>query len=188
MANDGSPPRIHELMQDGHDVVITLRILDMGEPGLDTAYTLTRDSAKELVSERVFQPAEAAQTERVCRHYSDQDLCAGADLDDPLCIDCDEDGLPECSRHEFENWCEIKYFFEVVDTCVRPGETRYTLSADDWGFSETQSLVVEEASGVCESGGCGCSAASDAMTAPVTGTMLLLVGLLGLRREGQDVA
>lgn len=186
LANDGVPPELHELMQAGPDVVITLRIFDEGgEPGVDEAYTVGREGAEPLVAGHMFNPADAVQVEVGCRHYSDQDLCVGADPDDSLCIDCDEDGLPECSRHSFENWCERELFFELVDTCAPPGEATYLFSADEWSFSQSENLLVVATGEQCEAAGCGCEAASSGWTAPATGALMMLIGLLGFRRERQ---
>jgi hypothetical protein len=182
-ANDGAPPGIHALIQEGPDVLIVLRIYaEGGEPGVDEAYTVGREGEPPIVAEHVFDPAEAVDAEVGCRHYSDQELCLGAAPDDSLCIDCDEDGVPECSRHSFENWCERKLFFEVVDTCVQPGDTTYQFSADEWPFSQSESLLVVATGEVCEGAGCGCDA-SAGWTTPVTGALMIAIGIVGFRRE-----
>jgi hypothetical protein len=45
LANDGTPPWIHELVQDGQDVRITLAVVSDGEPGMGESYTLTRNGS-----------------------------------------------------------------------------------------------------------------------------------------------
>jgi hypothetical protein len=165
LANDGTPPNIFALLQQGSDVSVTVRIIDGGEPGLEQAYSLTRvqgDGEVTVFAGRTFLPDEAASATPQCRGGSDDtEYCA----EDPEgeCLDCDGDGTPECATY-FDGWCETAYDFEVLDACVPAGDTTYTLLEEDaeLPYDASESLAVTDHAectpplgpGAVEEGGC----------------------------------
>ncbi len=110
-ANDGTPPRIFEVIQNGKDVEVNIRIWENGEPDLSGVFKLIREAGEgvlTLFDNRVFSAEEAAFIDdptcrwespmaMVCSDYVDTD--SDTDIDEtppPHCDDCDDDGWYEC--------------------------------------------------------------------------------------------
>jgi hypothetical protein len=185
-ANDGTPAWIHALLQKDSNVVVTLAIVENGEPGLADAFTVTRNGPEGTASvteDEEFQAGDEAWSEGQCRGTVDPEYCA----ENPdECLDCDEDGVLECNT-EGDGWCNNVLFFELTDWCVPPGETTYRLTADGWDWYEKQkSIAVEEWEGECSppgadgGGGGGCSASGAGSRSGAPGPLhLLLLALAG---------
>lgn len=131
LANMSYSPWVHEVIQNGQNMEITVQIFDestgtntAGEPlpGFESKYTLTRYGSGEasatvtVLKEHTFDPAEAdAVTEVGCRWWSgaeDLSLCdadAGSAVD---CEDCDNDGVGECY-----GFCGKAYQYKFIDSC-----------------------------------------------------------------------
>lgn len=150
-ANDGTPPWIHELVQENTDVKLTLGIVDSGEPGINDSYRIERDGpegAVDVIDDTKFNQADAVATEDRCRGGMDNtEECAETPED---CQDCDGDEVLECNTY-YDGWCETVFYFEVVDWCVPAGETDYLLSAmgNDWTEDE-KTITVEAWTDECE--------------------------------------
>ena len=189
LANDGTPPKLFELIQEGQDVAVTLEIVGGGEPGTGEEYDLVREGASGEVDVLVgesLDSSDAASSEVRCRGGWDYAEDCAENPDD--CLDCDEDGVPECPL-EYDGWCETAYYFEVIDSCVPAGGTTYTLSADGWSFEDSESIDVVDSGEECTVPGAGetdgCSVAGVGWTGPGVwpALVLLLVGLwVRLRR------
>jgi len=186
-ANDGTPPELFALMQQGQDVEVTLEIVGSGEPGLGEEYDLVRDGSGgevDLLVGEQLQAESAVSSEVRCRGgWDDSEACA----DNPdECLDCDDDGVPECPL-EYDGWCETVYYFEVVDYCVPAGETTYTFAADGWAFEDSLSIDVVDSGEECTvpggGDGDGCSVVGLGRSGPGVGPALiiLVVGLALLR-------
>jgi hypothetical protein len=146
-ANDGMPSEIHQLVQKGSNVEITMEIWDPGDPGMHYNWSLDRVTATETVPvfENVhFTPEDADSVgEPYCRVYDfavedPEAKCATSSE----CIDCDGDGKEECW-----GYCEVPYYFTFTDYCVPGGEVTYLpsiLMHDDWIAKDwlEESLVV----------------------------------------------
>ncbi len=151
LANDGTPPWIHELIQSDTNVDITLGIVDSGEPGLGESYRIERDGPEgvvDVVDDETFSAADAVETEDRCRGgWEEIEYCA-ENPDD--CLDCDGDQVLECNTY-YDGWCETVYYFEVTDWCVPAGATLYALYEmnETWTLDD-QSIEVEAWDGECE--------------------------------------
>lgn len=185
-ANDGTPPRIQDLVQRGQDVDITLSIVDEGEPDLSVPYTVTRTGSDgeeaDVVDGQTFSTGEADSNGGPdCRWWEGEDP-AFCTADPGACVDCDGDGTPECY-----GWCETAWYFVVTDACVPPGTTTWTLLADQGGSLDAldeKSLDVTDAGVECRAG-CGCGSPGGS-TRPLALAGLFTVGcvaLLGGRRR-----
>jgi hypothetical protein len=95
-ANDGTPPWIFELVQQGDGVAITLAIVSGGEPGFGESYTLTRtdpEGSTAVFEERQFTNDDIEESRIECRGGGTGDeLCQ---TEPENCTDCDGDGVPE---------------------------------------------------------------------------------------------
>ena len=150
-ANDGTPPWIHELVQNNTNVNIKLGIVYNGEPGIDDAYRIERDGPEgeaDVIDDKTFEEADAVSTVDRCRHGWDHtDLCASDPGD---CLDCDGDSVLECNTME-EGWCETVLYFEVVDWCVPAGSTTYSFFKMGNDYTEDdEAITVEEWTEDCE--------------------------------------
>ncbi|MCK9463319.1 MAG: hypothetical protein M0R80_27175 [Proteobacteria bacterium] len=205
-ANDGSPPEIFELIQEGQDVVVTFGILDpWGEPSIDRPFTLTRSGPEGdavVFESRTFDRAEAAIRDPHCRFIDDDGIsdpdeeCAAAPAS---CEDCDEDGVPECptALDSFDAVCVAYLTYDAVDACVPPGPTDYLLRESDGDYSDyfdaEGSLEVVDSGEECEAAGegdgSGCSVSGVGGGGAPPLSLSLFMGLLGLvalrlRRNG----
>ncbi|HUT79437.1 MAG TPA: hypothetical protein VM285_17200 [Polyangia bacterium] len=193
-ANDGTPSWVHELMQDGSNVEVTLAIVENGEPGLPDAFTVTRDGPEgtaTVVEDEEFQLGDEMGSEGQCRGSVDPEYCVDHAEE---CLDCDEDGVLECNTYG-DGWCDTILFFELTDWCVPPGETTYRLTAEGWEWSDDEmEITVEEWDGECTppgaddggGGGCSVSGAGLGAEAPESLSLLLLAlasAFLSLRRS-----
>jgi hypothetical protein len=206
LANDGTPPKIFELIQEGQDVVITLEIVEDGEPGISDAYTIERSrSSKEktLFSGKTFDIADAVDKTGRCTGLEAVEECAQADgipeqcegFEDVFsdipdecyemvyeCADCDDDRTLECpivgygGIHDVR--CETVYYFDVVDQCVPAGTIAYTLTASDWPYTYTETLQVNDSSEECTvpNDNVGCSIT--AVGTPETNQLVFLALLM----------
>ena len=97
-ANDGMPPSIFALVQEGRNVTVTLQIADPGDPGIALSYALKRSSEVETVTvfeDRVFDPAEAEyESEPTCRWWEPLNYWC-TDVPE-ACDDCDGNGYGDC--------------------------------------------------------------------------------------------
>jgi hypothetical protein len=177
-ANDGTPAKIYELMQDQQDVVITLAIVEGGEPGFNEDYTVTRSGPtgeRTVVDDEQFDDADVVDSERRCRGgWNAEEQCA--EVPDE-CEDCDDDGVLECWVAE-DGWCETVNYVEVVDRCVPPGETDYELTAEDWGwFDDEESIDVEDTGASCLDDDSGCSVSRVGAEARFGAVALFMLGI-----------
>jgi len=144
-ANDGTPPWIYDLTQENQDVQVTLAIVQEGEPGLEQSYTLLRaqgSSSKAVFSDHIFGIEESFDMEVSCRWWQGEDPQHCIDYPEE-CIDCDGDETPECY-----GWCDHAFLFNVLDSCVPPGSTHYTLCTDDNEWPEDEADITVNDSGV----------------------------------------
>jgi len=152
LANDGTPPWIHELVQsDDTNITITIGIVDSGEPGLSSSYTVERDGpegVETVIEETSFVAADADETEERCR--GGMDMTAQCEKDPTYCVDCDGDKILECNTYDY-GWCETVYYFDVVDWCVPAGETDYSFFEADFQYViDQETIEVEPWDGECE--------------------------------------
>ena len=201
-ANDGTPPGIHELLQDGQDVLIDLRIVTDGEPGLSESYTLSRggaDADVDLFTDRTFEATEAAEIFSTCRG-TPPGVSDCADRPEDCALDCDGDGTPECLGGENDGWCDEVNLFELRDDCVLPaGTVTYTLREGSIDY-DTETIEVEEEDPSCAGGdadgdgdgdgsvatdaaGGSCAVSGSRGAAPLASALLMIgLGLLAARR------
>ena len=173
-ANDGTPPWIHEAIQEGQDVRLVVGVVDNGEPGWGDAIDVFRDG-KVIFDDERFHGSDALSQEKGCRGWDTGDYCED---EENFCEDCDEDGTPECA-----GWCETTGTFELVDKCVPAGEHTWSI-----GWWESDPLFGAEVLEVTRERPCvgGCSCGTTGPLAPwLAGLGLLVVGLAALRRRGQ---
>jgi hypothetical protein len=131
-ANMSASPWIHVLVQKGQNVEVTVNIFEDASwetyhgvpfPSFDVAYSLERwGTQREWVFEdRTFHKEDAVSVSpRMCQWPFGEDEFLPADecASDPEgCVDCDGDGVAECSSW---NFCAVAYRFTVVDECVPP--------------------------------------------------------------------
>lgn len=201
-ANISVTPWIYEVEQVGQDTEVTIAIFedcseefiidDVPFPGLDQPYTLFRWGFEDqypvyLFEDRVFTADEAVEvTPYQCQGPAElNEECA---TDPDWCVDCDEDGVPECY-----GFCAVAYRFTVVDGCVPPGgEQYYTITTPSvmgteyhageglghhsTGFEDTGDPCLDDAS-------CSISRVHAAGPSEIPLALLMLaVGLLALRR------
>jgi hypothetical protein len=215
LTNDGTPPEIFELIQDEQDIVVTLLIVEEGEPGISDEYDLVAHSSQskeKLLNGKRFHPSNAMESTERCRRGFDRseacaslpDKCPEPDGEsgvecrgtpDP-CKDCDGDGIPECpvwgSGLGFDSWCETVHYFEVINHCVPAGTASYSFSARDWSFRDSASIEVTGSGKKCTVPGEGdCSVTKIGAGNPGGPLALLMIGmgmavfLFARRRSGQ---
>jgi hypothetical protein len=172
-ANMSYSPWVHELVQKGADIEITVQIFDEttatngdGEPlpGLDAKYTLKRGGTA-LFEERIFEPEAADEVIELTCHSWDPHIEWDAGCgEESACEDCDSDGEGECA-----GFCGVAYRYKVLDHC--PKDDRglmywmYVTPAYDLqfegeglGFTNWGSFDEEEAGGECKAASdSGCS-------------------------------
>jgi hypothetical protein len=171
-ANMSYSPWVHELIQNGPDIVVTVAIFDETEatnlegdplPGLNAAYTLERwdeEGSAIVFEDRVFDPAEADATSGFTCHTWDGPEAGPCD-GSYECADCDDDGTGEC-----DGFCGVAYYYTVVDECPAPGsyglyywmrtDPPYDLYAEDEGLGFTTG-GAEDVGAACQhpdEGGC----------------------------------
>lgn len=196
LANDGMPPSIFELVQEGQNVKVVLEVADPGDPGIDASYRLNRNGDAEsavVFDNKMFDAADAvSESEPTCRWWEPTSTWC---IDSPeLCADCDDNGYPECfgecvvdeetqkaacevdvealcnsgvmtcdddcdgdGANDCYGWCRTVYYFEMVDTCVPPGETTYELfyrfsDSEEWFdiWKGTSSIDVTDSGEACD--------------------------------------
>ncbi len=150
-ANDGTPPWIHELVQNNTNVNIKLGIVGNGEPGIEAAYRIERDGSEgevAIIDDKTFEEVDAFNTVDRCRNGWDHtDQCAS---DPDGCLDCDGDTVLECDTMD-DGWCETVFYFEVVDWCVPAGSTAYSFFKMGNDYTEDdETIYVEEWTEDCE--------------------------------------
>jgi hypothetical protein len=114
-ANMSYSPWVHEIVQNGADMEVTVSVFeettetnDQGEPlpGFEAAYTLERlshENYKVVFEDRVFKPEEADEvSEYTCQSWNSEPY--GADRSYYDCVDCDGDGTEECN-----SFCGVAY-------------------------------------------------------------------------------
>ncbi|MDD5306851.1 MAG: hypothetical protein PHU25_05970 [Deltaproteobacteria bacterium] len=159
-ADSGAPPSIHSLIQKGQDVVLQIAIADVDYDACHNANTtceLIREGPQGKVTvfdDPVLSASEPVWTDTFC--YGPEDM-EGCDGDAGPCYDCDGDSIAGC--HEP---CFSSAIYEIVDGCVPPGETRYTLLAAMFeGFKAhdagTADIAVEDTGDPCIPGESACS-------------------------------
>jgi len=187
-ANDGTPPWIFELVQQGDGVEITLAIVSNGEPGMADSYTLTRTGPEgnaTVVEDRVFTADDAELTQGECRGGGSGDVVCTTQPEE--CIDCNDDGTPECDDPDGENWCDTVNYIHIVDGCVPPGQAEYRLHADGWDSNDdTETITVDDVDQDCSdgddsSGGCSASGSSPSNPALIVSLLMLALGLAATR-------
>lgn len=175
-ANDGPPPSF-QVAQQGPDVVVTLRLADAGEPGFGDPIDVLRDG-QPVVRGAVWTEQDAEGLQGRCWGRVDPEECAASGD----CLDCDEDGVPECALSEFLTAsCYREGSVEVVESCVREGWHTWEVTGSD----HSEELKVAADASCSEGGddaGSGCSVVGPLTVPWATGLGLLVVGLLGLRR------
>jgi hypothetical protein len=193
-ANMSATPWIHELIQNGPDVVIEFAVFDETEatnddgeplPGLDAAYTLQLVSHEDyyaVFEGRVFDPAEADSVSGYTCHVWDS-WNEGSCEEGAPCVDCDDDGTDEC-----DGFCGVAYYYTVVDECppLSDGETMYSVhteppydlyyEGEGLGF---ETMVIEDVGAACQHPDDGGCSASRAGVRPVTGVLRCLAALFG---------
>lgn len=192
-ANMSYSPWVHELIQEGADMVVTVAIFeetdatnDQGEPlpGLDTAYTLKRwdsEGTEILFEDRVFDPANAESVSGyTCQVWDGPEAgpCDGA-FD---CVDCDDDGIEEC-----DGFCGVAYYYTVVDECPPIGTELYYWMFTDPPYdryAENEGLGfttggAEDVGAACQHPDDGGCSASRAGARPSAGLLLLLAATFG---------
>jgi hypothetical protein len=203
-ANDGVPPEIFDLVQEGQDVVVTFGIVEPGgEPGIGSAFDLTRSGPEGEVAvfaNESFDPADGEARDPWCRIQDswgvngvEEECAAHPDT----CEDCDGDDALDCptASPDFDAFCAAYLVYEVVDHCVPAGATDYELKGTD---TVSDYLDAEGSIDVVDSGGtCGpgdssvdCSVSGvGARGGALPAAMAILMGLVGLvglraRRKG----
>ncbi len=167
-ANMSYTPFIHEIVQDGADVEVTVNVFDEIEgvaptgdtlPDMSAAYTLGwygYPSGSVLFEDRVFDPQEAVEiSEYECQYwdYYGSDKWDGA-------LDCDGDGVFECS-----GFCAVAYRYTVTEHCPEylnedvDGSPLYYMKSDppcdlffedeDLGYSNWTD-VIEDVGDLCD--------------------------------------
>ena len=155
-ANMSYSPWVHEIVQKGGDMEITVQIFDKttaangdGEPlpGLDAKYTLKRGGTV-LFEDRVFDPEEAEEvTGFVCHAWNSSDEYGECD---------DETGADGGVGGECAGFCGVAYRYKVVDHCpTDEGELMYWMSvnppydlrAEDEGLGFTNTGFDREVAG-----------------------------------------
>jgi hypothetical protein len=130
VADSGPMPHFYSLIQKGQDVNIALAIPDDGYLSVNQPYTLTRE--KEGISEVIFENKILWESEKeevsnfinVCvRNYNYSDNVNCEETPDK-CRDCDGDAIPECYVKDYCDWYGL---YKIVDECVSPGTTTYTI-------------------------------------------------------------
>ena len=199
-ANDGVPPEIFELIQDGQDVVVTFGIVEPGgEPGIDSHFNLKRSGPEGdvLVFENeAFDPADGEVRDPWCRiqdSWGENDSDTECATFPDYCEDCDGDDVPECpsSSPDFQAFCAAFLTYKVVDECVPPGLTEYVLATpnDTGGYMTGEgSIDVVDSGESCgpDDSGVDCSVVGVGAGAGGAPPVLLalfmgLVGLVALR-------
>jgi hypothetical protein len=126
-ANTGMPPTLHVMMQKGQDVVLEVGITDVEWEGCrveGVECDLVREGPKGTMlvfDDAVLTNGVPVSTSPIC--YGEP-FCGG---DTDSCWDCDGDSFAECA-----NPCNELANYRVVDTCVPPGHTKYTLRAEQF--------------------------------------------------------
>ena len=128
-ADSGPLPHIHSLIQNGQDIKITLAIPDDSYLLVEDPHTLFREQDGE--SETVFRNRVFANSKEEVSNYkkvcvTNHDFYPEADCtkNPEECFDCNDDGTLECDA---DNYCDWYGLFDLVDGCVSPGETNYTI-------------------------------------------------------------
>lgn len=129
--------------QDGTDVILTVRLYEGGDPGLESRYDLVHvegEVERPLLGRHAFDPEDASSDGTVCLGDS-----APGDTAAPSVDGCDSD----CSGD-----CVTWYGFEVADPCHPPGQVTYELRlAGEQGFVVDENFYVMDMGTTCE-GGC----------------------------------
>lgn len=194
MANDGPSPSIAGLQQEGQDVVVTLWLADIGEPGFGQSVSVERDG--QHVAAGTFALSEAREVEARCWSSGDVERCGDPGVD---CLDCDGDGSMDCAPDEYRAaQCYQSGLVDLVDGCVPPGEHAWTTDGFEEEGGQPSTLDVAAVDVSClpdgwddpddpddpeAEGSSGCSATGTPLVAWGTGLGLLALGLLGLRRR-----
>lgn len=182
VANDGPPPFIEDLRQEQQDVVVTVWLADIGEPGFDDEVTVQRDGRPAVSG--TFSLEDAREVEARCWSSGDVSTCDRADVE---CLDCDGDGADDCAPDEYRlATCYRSGLVDLVDGCVAPGEHGWTTGGfDDEGLPAILEVSAVDLSCLPEDSeaSSGCSATGAPVVAWSTGLALLGLGLLGLRRN-----
>lgn len=193
-ANDGPPPRLWAEVS-GHSATLTVGLYEGGEPGVEGTFQLVQlDGAGQIAATVLEDHSFAADTPigptGVCRHPDGPDTGIDCATAPERCLDCDLDGVPECT--DVTGYCAGGHLYEVVDPCVEPGEWTWQLRQDDEDYGADASGTVEDAGQDCTtaptgsddddsgdpaaSGGCGCDGQGAATGG--LGLAMFAVGLL----------
>jgi len=203
-ANDGQPPEIFELIQQGQDVTVTFGILDpFGEPDIDQEFDLIRsgpEGSVKVLDAQVLDPADGEMGELHCHNHDFEDETTFCQENPADCEDCDGDSVAECPTVAPSLIACAGYLtFEVVDECVPPGETTYILQTPDNDSQYMRgegSRTVEESGEECsgedgdetDDGAAGCSVTGVGGRDAVPIAIAALMGLLGLAFMGRTRA
>jgi hypothetical protein len=144
---DGGPPAIVvDLVaaQVGQDVKLTFGSSSNGSPSISRDETVVSAPGAGLAY------TGSTVLPRCGREGSGQDLTC--DGEPGLCVDCDDDGVPECTE------CWRIPTFEFTDDCVGPGSHVYTVQAHgngsiDGGTMTTELTVVDDGYLACRGHG-----------------------------------
>jgi hypothetical protein len=193
-ANDGTPPEIFEMIQQGQDVTVTFGIFDpFGEPDIDQEFDLIRSGPEGevlVIDAQVFDPAEGEIRDRHCHNHDFGDPETFCQENPADCEDCDGDSVAECPTVSPSLiGCAGYLTFEAVDECVPPGETTYILQTPDNDSQYMRgegSLTVADSGEACQAdvgddtvSGCSVSGIAGGADAVPIGISALM-GLLGL--------
>jgi len=156
-ADGVASPSIHSLVQEGQDVRVTISI-----EGGDVFYlTLKGKNQKEwtVFENRDFSKEKPSWTYSYCLPSLITDGgSSDCDASPQDCEDCNGDQIPECHGD-----CFATDYYEVMDSCVLPGKTNYSLyfQGEENAFG-TQDIDVKDTGDPCLSGDAGPDAAVDA--------------------------
>ena len=153
-ADDISGPYIFELFQQDQNVRVNIWAAENGEPHSGGFFRLDRHNPaenKRILDDHQFDlPQDASESSVECMFENDEIDCNATP---DLCDDCDQNGTPECT-----GTCELIYHFEVLDLCVPPGLTDYTLYAKeeanyDYDEMDEESIDVTDSGEPCDQDG-----------------------------------
>jgi hypothetical protein len=198
VGDDSPSPGMHALMQiesaeqsSNTDVELIVSVGQLTGNLQDKTYRVERENQGSIffIHEAEFDEEEAFDAEVICTDPIESNAFCPEDTE--YCVDCDEDGVPEC-WHDYGTACTTKYYFEIEDLCVPAGTATYKLyrlnlyEGDEYDLMDEKSIELPYWDDTCEDqtgvliGDTDCSVVGVG-TAGLNGIMstaLFLVGLL----------